>query len=701
MMTITDFRVRKSKPKYQSCAVCRRRKLRCDRRSPCQRCINSECVHLCTYSLRDNETRREVNLRETGPPKELRTMATYEASENERAANQRITSNISSRATAPPNHSSNDSTASFTKPPVQAHIPGLGMVEVLDIFSHGKHDNTRVWGRGHWASLISKFTDVKNVASDNRENVKDYYRERKGISTPESDIMTQNCASRMRNVWIPPRQTVELLVSRYLNTFGYSHRVLHIPSFLDDVESILVGDSRHSTFSLACFLCTLSIGNCCLNMESEDSSPMVRKTSVLEWLEATRLWLQTSSLTRKVSVHALQARYLFLLACQVCGVDLDGNWISSGALVREAIAFGLHRDPAAFYSMTAFQREMRRRVWMAIIEAEVQSSITAGLPLCISPEDFDVLPPLNINDESISENDSMNPEPKPSGIFTRASYQIIQSQSLHARIRAAIILNRMKSVSYDEVMQLSANLIKSRNAQFLMSYFDLLIHRFLLALHRPFAMKGAYVAGFHYSRIRCPSSSLTSLDCLGISPSPETGARHAHPLCTFSGSYFIDDLFNSAISICLELMLERADESILGHPLPSICTPGSTRSDNVNYCQERLIELVERCIGVLDLWASRGQANSKKYMFLVMANASVKSRLSGRESLDGISDALWQNLAKYKRLLEEGSRNTMSIGNEESEQAASRAFEPRTLAFLTPLADDPDDIQSVGQARMR
>ncbi|KAF5855952.1 hypothetical protein ETB97_008156 [Aspergillus alliaceus] len=308
-------------------------------------------------------------------------------------------------------------------------------------------------------------------------------------------------------------------------------------------------------------------------MESEDSSPMVRKTSVLEWLEATRLWLQTSSLTRKVSVHALQARYLFLLACQVCGVDLDGNWISSGALVREAIAFGLHRDPAAFYSMTAFQREMRRRVWMAIIEAEVQSSITAGLPLCISPEDFDVLPPLNINDESISENDSMNPEPKPSGIFTRASYQIIQSQSLHARIRAAIILNRMKSVSYDEVMQLSANLIKSRNA-------------------------------------------------------------------------------------------------------------------------ERLIELVERCIGVLDLWALRGQANSKKYMFLVMANASVKSRLSGRESLDGISDALWQNLAKYKRLLEEGSRNTMSIGNEESEQAASRAFEPRTLAFLTPLADDPDDIQS-------
>ncbi|KAB8234053.1 fungal specific transcription factor domain-containing protein [Aspergillus alliaceus] len=624
MMTITDFRVRKSKPKYQSCAVCRRRKLRCDRRSPCQRCINSQCVHLCTYSLRDNETRTEVNLRETGPPKELRTMATYEASENERAANQRLTSNISEleqrpsrtedprysyssiQDSAPPNHSSNDTTVSFTKPPVQAHIPGLGMVEVLDIFSHGKHDNTRVWERGHWASLISKFTDVMNVASDNRENVKGYYRERKGISTPESDIMTQNCASRMRNVWIPPRQTVELLVSRYSNTFSHSHRVLHIPSFLDDVESILVGDSRHSTFSLACFLCTLSIGNCCLNMESEDSSPMVRKTSVLEWLEATRLWLQTSSLTRKVSVHGLQARYLFLLACQVCGVDLDGNWISSGALSMEAI-----------------------------IEAEVQSSITAGLPLCISPEDFDVLPPLNINDESISENDSMNPEPKPSGIFTRASYQIIQSQSLHARIRAAIILNRTKSVSYDGVMQLSANLIKSRNAisqlltrdnsandihastkQFLMSYFDLLIHRFLLALHRPFTMKGAYVAGFHYSRIRCLSSSLTSLDCLGISPSPETGARHTHPLCTFSGSYFIDDLFNSAISICLELMLER-------------------------------------------------QANSKKYMFLVMANASVKSRLSGRESLDGISDALWQNLAKYKRLLEEGSRNTMSIGNEE------------------------------------
>ncbi|PYI07725.1 hypothetical protein BO78DRAFT_468897 [Aspergillus sclerotiicarbonarius CBS 121057] len=203
----------------------------------------------------------------------------------------------------------------------------------------------------------------------------------------------------------------------------------------------------------------------------------------------------------------------------------------------------------------------------------------------------------------------------------------------------------------------------------------------------PFAIKGAYDAGFHYSRMRCLSSSLTLLDCLGIC-APEPDVRQDRPLSAFSGGYLIDDLFNSALSVCLELMLERVDESLQGHPLPSIFTLGISGRDGANHHGEHLINVVGHCIAVLELWGSQGQKDFKKYMFLVMVIASVKSRMAGCESLDGVSHALWQNLRKYK-VVDEGSTNP-ATGDEESEQRESR---PHRSNVLLSSASGHDDLQ--------
>ncbi|RAK95288.1 fungal specific transcription factor domain-containing protein [Aspergillus ibericus CBS 121593] len=695
MMTITDFRVQKRTVQRLSCAVCRRRKLRCDRRRPCRRCIDSKCTHLCIY--RDSSPDGgKTTAREVDPPRNSSSAGVRHVPAPDRQIEPTTASELRKLDALQLNHSMEQSKDPSTRSQVPGRIDGLGTVDVLDNYPHGKHDNTHVWGRSHWASLIGKFTDVMRVASENREKVKSYYKASKAKCSPEPDTLVQSSVLRLQRSWIPPPHIAEPLISRYLETFGYSHRVLHVPSFLDSVDSILSQASSSCPFSLSCFLSALAIANCFSNGEDNIYSSMIDRKVILEWLENIQLWLQASWPTRKISIQALQSRYLLLLACQVCGRDHDRSWLSSGMLIREAIAFGLHRDPAAFYSMTVFQREMRRRLWVAIVEAEVQSSLISGLPPCISLDSFDVLPPPNIDDEDISENSTSNPEPKAPSTFTRASYQITQYQMLDVRIQAATILNRIKPLSYEEVMRLSARVIGSTDAMsrllisdngasvvnhstrsFLVSHFNVITHRLLLALHRPFAMKGAHDSGFHYSRIRCLSSSLTLLDFLGVCVSRESNARHDRPLAALSGGYLIDDLFNSTLSLCLELMLERVDESLLGHPLPATFPLDLSGRGCDNYHSEHLIRVVGDCIAVLELWTSHEKKDFKKYMFLVMAIASVKSRMAGCESLDGVSQALWQSLGRYNKTVERIS--SAASGNKESEISEPSPLPPNRL----------------------
>ncbi|KAI1611418.1 fungal-specific transcription factor domain-containing protein [Exophiala viscosa] len=86
-------------------------------------------------------------------------------------------------------------------------------------------------------------------------------------------------------------------------------------------------------------------------------------------------------------------------------------WMMTGLVIRMAQYLGLHRDGAHFGHLTPFEIHMRRRVWWSLCMLDLRTSEDQGTDLAIAQGSFDTKIPSNINDADINpETTSMPPE---------------------------------------------------------------------------------------------------------------------------------------------------------------------------------------------------------------------------------------------------------------------------------------------------
>ncbi|KIN05350.1 hypothetical protein OIDMADRAFT_51161 [Oidiodendron maius Zn] len=182
--------------------------------------------------------------------------------------------------------------------------------------------------------------------------------------------------------------------------------------------------------------------------------------------------------------------------------------------------------------MGILRAEMRRKLWATILELNIQSSIVSGMSFLISGQDWDTEPPANVDDIDISDTTTDPITPKPSTIFTQATFQIHLLQVFRPRLEAIQYSNRIRGEhSYDDALRVGAELSKAcrdnkkfisrvnrtresevRVTQLNINLFDLSICLFLLILHSPFASKGMEDPHFYFSRKICLETALTMLN---------------------------------------------------------------------------------------------------------------------------------------------------------------------------------------------
>lgn len=185
------------------------------------------------------------------------------------------------------------------------------------------------------------------------------------------------------------------------------------------------------------------------------------------------------------------------------------------------MAAGLHREPTFLSSkISVFDQEMRRRLWFSILELEMQTSCDRGMRASTAPDDWDVLPPLNIHDEDFNQSTQSLPATKPLTEFTRSSFLCKAVQHLPLRME---LLSRINNVS--RTLELDAVMaFDDRIRQLLDSLPEwpdraqtavpktmsrLVLHEFLLLLHQPFALYPVEESRFFYSRCASRDSALT------------------------------------------------------------------------------------------------------------------------------------------------------------------------------------------------
>lgn len=192
---------------------------------------------------------------------------------------------------------------------------------------------------------------------------------------------------------------------------------------------------------------------------------------------------------------------------------------------------------------------------------------------------------------------------------------------------------------------------------------DLLIRRFLLAIHRQVAIMGAYDPKYHFSRIICLGSSLAILSYFGLSvDDKDRQSDKTFRIQTYCGAMFHNDFFHAAITVCLELLMGMVDLDVLGCSIQDQAM--HTAMGNTNRLQtERLTAVIERALNVIKHWVSEEDGNyNKRYLLLSMALSSVKSRYSKDNALDAVSETLRTSINTCKSILLRKNEAVLTIG---------------------------------------
>lgn len=412
---------------------------------------------------------------------------------------------------------------------------------------------------------------------------------------------------------VPPREVADPLVEAYLRTFETVVRILHVPTFKDEYERYWADpDAANATFEVR-LLAVMAVGTCFLEHSASFAAAHLRAT---RWIHAVQAWLSSPHEKSRMNLAAVQVHCLVLLARLANATDAELIWISTGSLVRTAMQLGLHRDPRHIPGTSGCRAEMRRRLWHAVLEIALQSSLDSGGPPLVSPEDYDCEPPANVDDDGLECPDGERVESRPEGTFTQTSVAVALAKTLPVRLKITKTINGIRpSPSYEAVLALNSQLAEAlrdnsisdcsssgplRPSRFQKATYDVLTQRVLMPLHRFFANKAASNPVYYYSH---KVSLEVAVRFLEEVPAAAADADYRRLICRGRGIWS-GTLLLAALAVAAELTTQARRRG-------DVFAAGATNAA----VPARLRALLE---GFVELMAERvrtGETNVKGHMF--------------------------------------------------------------------------------------
>ncbi|EFE40106.1 hypothetical protein TRV_05175 [Trichophyton verrucosum HKI 0517] len=479
---------KKRKRRTIACLQCRTRKVRCDLEFPsCGRCAKGPWPDACVYenagpttwsstgtlpatrSLSNEQSRsradadgRDVRgdasssrLSEEQRIRELeRVVLSFAQSQayakqgmamgrlhSRAAADSEIQHTPSPRSTQYSRDEAGSITTTTTTRPDAHSRPLLGV----------KGNRTRFYGLSNVASLVTEFGDLRAYTKDlksrfpalaNIRNLKALKKDLDQIRRPLSGESALDAV--FLTGLLPARPVTYNLVQYYFAFSSSTYHVLHKQTFYERLQDLYQHPQQAAASFVVQLLLVLSIVWSVDAPEpvapSSDKSVTVTRNMAMEWIHWGDTWLFHSGIKRPNMV-LLQTRCLLVLAKDANYTQKNQAWAATGTIVKLAMSAGYHRELGPDAKVSHFDREMRRRIWSTIVELDLNASFDRGMPPTIQAVDYDALPPININDEDITESSTQYPEPKHWQIPTDSSFQVTLARSVDLRLRICALVN--------------------------------------------------------------------------------------------------------------------------------------------------------------------------------------------------------------------------------------------------------------------
>lgn len=469
---------RKRRRKVLSCYDCRRRKLQCDRAMPaCGRCTKAGQAASCIYldDASDTPTRNVdgavvSNADPIKPP--------FDTSMNRAAAPAPPPGDLLSRleyqdrrikelegALSQANQGRSQQWKTQTLPLTPESIvggdviaPTVAAADRETMLLRGKSFKTQFHGMTHPGSLLAYIPELGAFTKEALERYPTLYRTRQDLKALEDRTAYAGPKHRFRNdgdltAMLSSQPETDELVQLYLDNYDNIYHIIHLPSFRQEYYELWSDLSNARGHFVAIVVLMMATVQCLKTSEPRlyTANSSVAREKALAAVGAVEDWLLAQS-QKHVTISDFQIRFLLNLAKLTNASKFKRTWTDAGAFLRFCMAAGLHRNPELLRKPTsALDKEMRRRVWFAAAEFELQSSFDRGMISSPWIQQGDYVAPSNLPDDEFSEETQVLPGPRALREFTSTSYLATASETFMLRYSLNSALNNVRqTISFED-----------------------------------------------------------------------------------------------------------------------------------------------------------------------------------------------------------------------------------------------------------
>ncbi|KAE9362822.1 hypothetical protein N431DRAFT_358164 [Stipitochalara longipes BDJ] len=374
------------------------------------------------------------------------------------------------------------------------------------------------------------------------------------------------------------------LQARYIQNWETIWRVLHIGTFMKECDQVsqLI---ESGTFTLPPhinewvipqILAIISTASRLNDPGERGLTQRIPDDQISKNCSMIKAWLDGLQGKALVNFPTLQTRTLLLLARQANLVTPAELWVESGILVRNAMTMGLHQDPEP-WEFSPFDREARRKLWLTIVELDLQFSLAAGMPSSVVSNIFNTRQLLNVDDQDLAPEMSDYPPTKPLTTYTDALPQLALIASLPLRIQITNLLgsNLNLATSAPHLLRLATDLeahlsslpqsLRSSSSNkrlhrfFTSIQLELFIRRPLLTLYRAISMSdiGSKFPEARKGAVRNALAILGNLDALDPAVADLSVVKGREYLNLFHILHR-NSILQSALVLCYEIKLSNS-----------------------------------------------------------------------------------------------------------------------------------------------
>ncbi|KAK6387083.1 hypothetical protein LTS17_000349 [Exophiala oligosperma] len=402
-----------------ACTRCSERKVKCDRRQPCESCMRHSAD--CIFRPLPPRKRRKKRTTEEALVQRLHM---YEAllekngvDPNTLAMSSAVVTSSQTSHQSPKGNTPTD----FISPDARPLSPEGAISKPRLLHEQGR---SKYLNNGLWTRVIEEFREIGDALGDSsdEDNGPDE------LAEEAADVVLGSLETPASIDELHPstEQTMELW-RIYLRNVSPVLKLLHAPTTEQTIQTVMVRPEKMSRSFEALLFAIYSAA--VMSMRDEDCEQrfgQTRKHLLSRYIRATKLALTRAKLMGTSNLTVLQAYLLHLVAVREF-YDSRTLWNMLGVAVRIGEGMGLHRDGSTL-GLPPFDVEIRRRIWWEMSLLDQRSGDLSGYGRIGTFDGSTNIPncPANVDDDDLFP--AMTSIPEESTKVTESLYCALRAE---------------------------------------------------------------------------------------------------------------------------------------------------------------------------------------------------------------------------------------------------------------------------------